>query len=517
MTRRPSGPSLRRHTRAVAWLLCACVSSLPASAGAQPIAPEALRADLHALSSTLAQAHYDLFAHRSRTDYRHFERRLVRSIKRPVTRLEAAKLLQRFAAYGRFGHLRIDAAIGEFQAYRAAGGTILPLFVRIDGGRVFLTETAERSGRLRAGVELLSVNGDPMVTWLTRLGQHVSAERPYMAHAQMETMLPVLWWLELGPVAAVDVEARTPAGEHLRVRVHAVTRQQGAELDAAWPTPTLATDFGAREVRLLPDGVAYLRPGPFYSLETAAGAPEPSYDDSAFRTFLDEAFGRILDGGARDLLLDLRNNPGGDNSFSDPMVAWFASRPFRFASRFMLKASAATKAYYARKRVGDGAADAVLARLMQAEAAQPNGARYAFDIAQVEPRAGRRFEGRVHVLVNRHSYSNAASVAALVQDYCFGDVLGEETADVPTSYASVVNFELPRTGFVVTYPKSYFVRPNGDERLLGVAPDHVLAPPPLADAEDAVLTEALRTITRLRTGLPAGHGRTCVGKTALAR
>jgi hypothetical protein len=40
---------------------------------------------------------------------------------------------------------------------------------------------------------------------------------------------------------------------------------------------------------------------------------------------------RIFDQ-ARRLIIDLRGNPGGDNLFSDVMVSWFATRPFRFAS-----------------------------------------------------------------------------------------------------------------------------------------------------------------------------------------
>ncbi|MCR5879165.1 S41 family peptidase [Phenylobacterium sp. J367] len=195
-------------------------------------------------------------------------------------------------------------------------------------------------------------------------------------------------------------------------------------------------------------------------------------------------------------MLDLRNNPGGDNGFSDPMVAWFADRPFRFASSFRLKASPQAKAWY-RERLAKGEVDPMLAALAEAEAAQPDGARYAFDLPLNPPRAEPRFAGKVYVLVNRHSYSNAASVAALIQDYGFGEVIGEETADVPTTYASVLQFALP-SGIVVTYPKSRIVRPSGDERLVGVLPDHPLEREPIATATDAVLDRALALVRGAR-------------------
>jgi hypothetical protein len=458
------------------------------------LSAEAVREDLEHLYTTLQAGHPALFAHRPKAEYDALHAELLASVKRPLRRVEAAKLLQRFAAFGRFGHLHLDAPLQAFVEHLGRGGTVLPLFIRVDAGRVRLTATADRAGALRAGTELLALQGAPIGAWLERLGAYVSAEQPSLAHAQMEQSFPALLWLELGDVQAVELTTRAADGASATTRVEAVTLEGLRALQAAHPTPELATDFSTREVRLLPGGVAYLRPGPFFNTGAKAEGPAPSYEDSEFRAFLDDAFRRVLAAGARDLLVDLRNNPGGDNSFSDPMVAWFATRPFRFASRFVLKASAPTKAWYAQQRASGMPIDGSLERLMAAEAAQPDGALYPFELPLVPPREGPRFTGRVHVLVNRHSYSNAASVAALIQDYGFGTVLGEETADVPTSHASAVYFTLPRTGMTVTYPKSYFVRPSGDERVRGVVPQRVLPPPPIGSAEDAVLEAALAAI-----------------------
>jgi len=98
------------------------------------------------------------------------------------------------------------------------------------------------------------------------------------------------------------------------------------------------------------------------------------------------------------------------------------------------------------------------------------------------------------VLVDRHSFSNATSVAALVQDYSFGTVLGEETADVASNYASVLYFDLPKTGITVTFPKSHFVRPNGRDDVSGVTPNVPLRRAPIGVADDVVLEEATHYI-----------------------
>lgn len=448
-----------------------------------------VRAEIVALYEGLDSASYDLFAHRDGRAYRHFMLELTRSVDRPQSRQETAILLQRLAAYGRVGHTRIDAPVEGFVMQLCAGGRLLPVFIRVDGGHVLLTDAADAAGRFSAGDEILSINGEPASVWLDRLGAYVSAERPYMAHTLMEESFPVLLGFALGDVDKVTLMVRKLSGEIVIGDLPAVTLAQRAEIASAHPTPSFDTDFSTRAFDLLPQGIGYLRPGPFTDQAGAAAA----YDTTDFKAFIDQSFQRLLASGATDLIIDLRDNPGGDNSFSDLMVAWFADRPFRFASSFKLKASAQTKAWYAA-RDAEVAQDETLKALAGAEAAQVNGSRYDYDLPMNAPRDGARFEGRVHVLVNRKSFSNAASVAAMIQDYGFGEILGEETADVPTTYASILTFDLPATGIVVTYPKSRIIRPSGDETLIGVVPDLILARPPIGEMTDSVLEEAVRLI-----------------------
>jgi hypothetical protein len=473
-----------------AALVLAC-SSVTAAEDRLP--PATVRAELVALYEGLDSASYDLFAHRDEATYRQYLRELTRSVDRPQSRQETAILLQRLAAYGRIGHARIDAPVEGFVMRLASGGRLLPVFVRVDDGHVLLTEAADVAGRFSAGDEVLGINGEATTFWLERLGGYVSAERPYMTHTLMEQSFPVLLGFALGDVDSVALTVRRPSGEIITGDLPAVTLAQRREIARTYPTPSFDTDFSTRTFALLPQGIGYLRPGPFS--EQAGPRPDAAtdYDTTDFKAFIDESFERLLASGASDLIIDLRNNPGGDNTFSDLMVAWFADRPFRFASSFTLKASAQTKAWYAA-RAEEAAQDETLNALARTEARQVNGARYVYDLPMNAPRPGGRFQGRVHVLVNRNSFSNAASVAAMIQDFDFGEVLGEETADVPTTYASILTFDLPATGIVVTYPKSRIIRPSGDETLIGVTPDRVISRPAIGEITDSVLEEAVRLV-----------------------
>jgi hypothetical protein len=460
---------------------------------ATKVPARSIRSDFSFLYRTLKEAHIDLYAHRSKLEYDNYYRALAATIRGPMTSVAVATLFQKFVAFGRIGHAHIDAPIVAFVSYLQGGGKLLPIFVRIDGARVLLTEPAEDSGTLRAGTEITAIDGIPIHNVLNRLSSYVSAERPYMVYAQMEESFPALLWLDLGGVRSIMVTASV-AGKALTVPVSAVTLAQRSALGAKFSSPSLSTDFSTRDYKLLDNGIAYLRPGPFFNTEQPVSGAQPSYQAASFLTFIDDSFHKILASRATDLIIDLRNNPGGDNSFSDPMVAWFATRAFRFASSFTLKASAATKADYARQRAAGTKIDPNFAHQMDAEAREPNGTRYKYDLPLAQPRTGPRFTGRVWILVNRHSYSNAASVAALVQDYGFGKVIGEETADVASNYASVQSFTLPNTKISVIYPKSHFVRPNGKDEVSGVTPDFSIPRAPITGTNDQVLYDAIALI-----------------------
>jgi C-terminal processing protease CtpA/Prc len=98
------------------------------------------------------------------------------------------------------------------------------------------------------------------------------------------------------------------------------------------------------------------------------------------------------------------------------------------------------------------------------------------------------------MLINRHSHSNSANVAALAQDYGFATVLGEATSDLVTTYGAMEHFKLPKTGILVGFPKAHIIRPRGDARPSGVMPDIEIEDPVVTTARDAMLDEAIRIV-----------------------
>ena len=481
------------------------VLALANTACAAPVAPAPanypaaqVRADFDRLYAQLKASHYDLFARRSHADYDARFEQMRRQIDRPLTPLQVRLRFQRFVAYGNIAHARIDPPDAAWDQFREHGGKAFPLYLRVVDGKAYLADDYSGRDDLGQGDQVLSVDGQPAMRWLGRMREYVSADNDYMAWAQLETQLPLLAWMALGEAPAFDVVLEKPSGMRQRVKLEARTREQFEAAKANRPA-RFELDGNAREARLLEGGVAYLRPGPFYDNRPEAATP---WDPTAFRAFIDAAFAKFIAGGASSVLIDLRDNPGGDNSFSDLMVAWFADRPFRFSPGFDIKVSEATVESN-RKRLESlgGNEDSTSTQLAAAYAGKPAGSRVMFPIPLVPPRNDGGFKGRVYLLVNRHSYSNTVLVAAIAQDYHFGTILGEETADLASTYGALEKFTLPLTGIEVSYPKARILRPSGDPQARGVVPDIAIATPLIAGSKDTVLEQALAVV---RAAAPAG-------------
>jgi C-terminal processing protease CtpA/Prc len=476
------------------WFLLACVlfsASLSTKAlcepSAQQFSPAELRADFERMYDGLQSAHIDLYAFTPKAELDRAYSQFLAGLSAPMTKSEAEIRFEMFAALVHMGHTRVDAPFATWSKYLESGGKAFPLTLRIVDGKSYVATNESGLADIQPGDEILAINREPMAAWLARTERHVSAETAYMAHSLMEYDFPLYLWLELGTAERVDLTLRRD-GVPYSATVPARTKAEMQTFGSAGPQP-LNLDTPMRDAKVLEHNVAYLKPGPFYNADAKTGADE--WDVSGFRTFIDASFSKFQAANCSRLIIDLRGNPGGDNLFSDAMVAWFADRPFRFFSKFKVRVSPESTSANAERIAHDAeAAGPVSQQYAKLYAGARNGDLVDFEIAPAQPRKEGRFAGKVFVLIDRQSYSNATSVAALVQDYRFGTIIGEETSDMATAHGAMEKFILPNTGIAVGYPKALIVRPNGDERPRGVVPDIAIKIPVVQSPADTVLQEA---------------------------
>lgn len=444
---------------------------------------EQVRQDLAFLYEALQRTNYDLFAYASRPAYATAYTATWNAIDKPLSGLEAYRRLQAFVALANMAHCNIGLPFqSEYVPYVMQGGTTIPFDLTFSGGQPLLWRNYSRQSGLVPGSRVVAINGRPMAEILGGIYRFLSADSEAMKRTQVElTGFPRLYWLAYGETKQFQVTLQAPGGLPREVTVSAVPAME-FEQKAAANKPVVNS---SRELRFLGD-TAYLRPGAFLNNEVKTDlTKQATFETGEFVGFVDAAFRDIREKRSRSLIIDLRGNPGGDNSFSDRLLAYVGDRPFRFCSRFAVRTSATTKAFWREVK------DPALAELKAGILEHADGERFDVELPYAQPRPeSERFAGRVFVLVDRFSYSNAVTTAAIFQDYGFGVLVGEETVDVASTYAAAHQFTLPATQFVVTYPKAWMVRPGGATLAPTVRPAHLVSDDLFTEA-DEVLQQAL--------------------------
>ncbi|WP_395374015.1 S41 family peptidase [Marinicella sp. W31] len=459
----------------------------------QKFSPELLKQDFKQLYEGLQSAQYNLYVNTSKTRFDRIYQEKTQKLSQAMSKDEATVMFQKFAAQAHIAHTRVDLPSETFSAFLESGGHSFPMYIKIKNKKVYITENYTAIEGIAIGDQLLSINGEKINSVLDDLRLYLSADSRVMSDGFLEFQLPYLLWLEYGALDEYEVSVKSKQGirnfkvsAQTRENISNMSKKQPARLDLGWQ----------REAKMLPGQLAYLRPGPFFNFE---GEADEIWDRASFIEFIDSAFTEFAAQGAQALLIDLRDNPGGDNSFSDVMISWFADQPFRFASRFSIKVSPeTTQSNQVRLDQNKNAVDTsdISSQFAKAFAQRKPGDIFDFDIPMAEPRASGRFEKPVFALVNRHSYSNTVFVAAMLQDYGWATILGEETRDLATSYGAMEHFTLPHTGIRVGYPKAFIIRPSGDQTIRGVVPDVLIDTPIIEYEEDVVLKQAIDVLNK---------------------
>ncbi|WNJ17530.1 S41 family peptidase [Pontibacter sp. G13] len=452
----------------------------------QRIPKDQVTEDLVYLYETLESAHYDLYANCPKTTFDISLERILAELPDSLSLLEVFQIFQPFVAQAQMGHCTLEFPFAYcYGPFIQNGGKLFPMTVQVEGDRMWVRQHYDSLAPLPTGTEILEIQGQPIPEFLEPVYDYLAGETPLLKTTMLDlaTLPRILWILGITP-DSFALKIKQPDGVISEVKVNTINAGE-FEGFMAQEAPIFSQD---RDFRMY-DQVAYLKPGPFTNRDSGADPDGGlSKDEAEFTSFLDTAFTQMREEGAHTLIVDLRNNPGGTNTISDHLIAYLADVPFRFCSRFSVKTSAVTKAIW------EDIHDDDLAQLRSDILSHEDGVIFDSNIPWVHPRDdSTHFDGDLYFLVNRYTYSQGTVVAAMAQDFGIGKVVGEPTADTPTTYGAIHQFKLPNTQISVNYPKALVIRPNGNENHIGIQPDEEM-PDNFWTPEDELLEGLLKKI-----------------------
>jgi carboxyl-terminal processing protease len=229
------------------------------------------------------------------------------------------------------GHLDLRGDDRGLRAAEVGGGYGLAL-VRLDDGRVMAGRVDPRgpaaAGGLRTGAEILTWNGEPVAAALARVGVDWSEEPPATAEGRA---LQRLRFLTHGPVGArATAGFRDPVNRPGGREPGSITTAVLAAVPEKFPRPA-----GTRWDVLVGDSIETRR------LKGGCGYIKVRFELPTLRDLLPEqrvgrAVERFLAIGAPGIVVDVRDNSGGQDEIVPRITAFFQAhpRPYEIAGLF---------------------------------------------------------------------------------------------------------------------------------------------------------------------------------------
>lgn len=168
--------------------------------------------------------------------------------------------------------------------------------------------------------------------------------------------------------------------------------------------------------------------------------------------FMAGVFKQIKQAGISHLIIDIRENGGGDDYiWMQGILPYIADKSWRTGSTYKVKV------LEGRADKGEKVGDVIDGEISTINKAEPD------NLA--------KFDGLVSVLIGPYTYSSAILFANVIQDHGFGQLVGEVTGGKSGQTGGIQVLKLSHSALEVVSPRFYLTRPSGDRNMEPVTPD----------------------------------------------
>ena len=454
---------------------------------------EAIEQDFEYLRNALEDAHYNLYAYTPKEVFNRHYKKTENSIKDSMTSLQAFRLFQPYVALAKMSHCELGYPFNiYFGNYAAHGGIVFPLNICFFQKKILIKNNYSNEANIPVGDELISLNRRPMTEVMNDFYNFYSGESDYCINSNVDWItFSRMYWFVFGQCDTFNLKIKKKNGSKVELNVPAIPVYEFEDKIRNEPIMNYK-----REYKFFKE-IAYVQPGPFMNVKYDGDNNPNMLDNTMYLHFLDSCFTEIHKRKSKYLIVDIRNNPGGVNSFSMPLISYFAAKSFSSNIKVIYKTSEVTKEGV--KDLKDSLLSAEDIKLKNELLSHKNGSYFEVKSNEVylPKNDSVSFRGKVFVLINRFTYSQAIVAASLIQDYEFGTIIGEPTPYAATMYASTQSFELPNTKIRVTYPRAFLQRKNKNSSLESLIPDFLIKENPISD-KDEIMYNTIKLIDKMK-------------------
>lgn len=417
--------------------------------------------DYDFMLKTLEETHPNLYAYIPKEEFVAKTNQLRESINKPLSKTEFYKILLQTIALVKQGHTAVFGDPG-FGAFLKAGGLSFPFTVKYDDGQLFIEKNFSLTPSIVRGTELIAVNKIPVSKIIEDLTPYLKVRPNGFIGSTLEYNWARYLWMEYGFDKEFSVSYILPDEEIIRTEIVAGISTEPRNKKISDQEKFKFEIDRNRDLAVI-------------TLNTF------EFDFEAYDSLLCSSFKNIKDNEIGNLIIDVRENGGGNGNLISTLVNYLTEKPYITTAFSQVKTSEATIHCYTTHPVFIHAIDQArkaekeseeFLQLVDAFLENPPGTITDLPEDVVIPTVNEnRFSGNLYVLTSRQTFSGATAFTVIIKDNQIGTIVGEETSDNPTDYGCIMLFELPNTKINIQNSTMYSVRPAGYDDEHGVIPD----------------------------------------------
>ena len=429
-----------------------------------------LKEDFFILRNALEEGHPGLYRYTLKKEFDKMFEKIDQSLDEPMSEIEFFLELNPLIADIHCGHTRMGLSSATTSFINKSLITIPFSFKFINNKTYFLYNYSEIKD-LKMGSEVISINGNPIDSIIQRMLPLISSDAHIQTfkyrYLEKENNFSRLYALLYEQSTFFSIVYKSLLNnEKETLKVKGISKEAMVKIaEARYPELYINTSPISKTYK---NDIAILTIHTFNSSEYT----ECKID---YIKFLKETFNEFKENNIKSLIIDLRNNDGGDDVYGKILASHFFDKPFNYYRSLQFKDTSFNFLKYTT------ISNEEWKELTKTAKKDSNNW---YDYTD-HPNLGKQenlsphFNGKVYVLINGNSFSTTGEVTSILHFYKKAKFVGEECgADYYGSNSGFIAvLTLPNTKMRISIPLlKYMMAVNNYPEDRGIIPDYPFSP-----------------------------------------
>ena len=402
---------------------------------------EQMHQDIDALLKGALERHPNLDKYTQVSELKSYTETLKAQVTQPLMRTEFYKIVGQLSHKFNDGHAFLIWPYQEYNLLKEQGAKPFPFEVFINTQQELYIQNDYQSGseRVVGQSKILSINGISTKDLVLDMQKYTGGESQLLREKVVAARFPVNLWAVYGFINEFKLEIEVEG----KVKTLQITQAQDWQKIESVISEKTKKEHYFKE---LEDGVGLLYLDHF------------DIKPSEFEDFVDESFEQIKALNIHSLIIDIRNNPGGNTDTVAYLSRYLANKPFRLVSALQEKLNKENRGWLNYKGEEGEIVDTK------------------WDDWETPMNDDVRFTGNVYLLTGSISYSAAIVFATTLKDNGFATLVGQPTQGFANQSGQGNLFNLPHSELRAYITTRLLVRPSGELTQQGVKPHYEIEP-----------------------------------------